>query len=332
MFEFPVLIADIGGTYARFAILPAPDENLSRLINVPTSRYGGPSAAIGSALDALETAPPRSALLGVAGRVDAPVVTLTNAPWTVDAAGIAADLGLSRVVLVNDYVPVAATLPFLDAGRRDELARLGPAVACGGGNRVALGPGTGLGVAACIPVQDRFWLQATEAGHTAFGASDGDEFTTFPLIERLSGRLTAETILSGPGLVRLYRALAQHRGLSPPSCNPAEVIAAAASGDDAAATEALELFLSLLGRFAGDLALIFNATGGVYFGSGILPRIVDRIDRSGLRQAFERKAPFEAVMARIPTFVLTRPEPAIAGLTSIARDPARFIFESHGWP
>ncbi|WP_407664082.1 glucokinase [Microvirga alba] len=311
--------------------MPAPGEPLSRLITMATSLHTTPGMAIRSALNALGGPSPRSALLGVAGRVDAPTVRLTNASWTIDAAEIGADLGLSSAMLVNDYVPVAAALPLLEVGQPVEIARIGPAIPCGQGNRVALGPGTGLGAAACIPVRGRYWLQPTEAGHVDFGACDADELAIWPLIDRVGGRITAETVLSGPGLTRLHHAAAQRRGQVPPSLTPAEVIAAASYGKDEAASDAVRHFLSLLGRFAGDLALIFNATGGVYFGSGILPRVIDLLDRGDFRRAFERKSPFEAVMTRIPTFVITRPEPAILGLTSIANAPDRFIFEAHGW-
>ncbi|WP_442000782.1 glucokinase [Microvirga sp. 2TAF3] len=324
-------MADIGGTYSRYAVLPAPSGPLSRLITIATTRHATPSVAIRSALKALGAPSPRSALLGVAGCVNASSVRLTNAPWNIDAARIGADLSLSSVMLINDYVPVAAALPLIDIGQPGECTRIGPSIPCGEGTLVALGPGTGLGAAACIPVQDRYWLQPTEAGHMDFGACETDELAIWPLIERAGGRITAETVLSGPGLVRLYRAAVRRIGRKPPSCTPAEVIAAASSGGNEAASEAVRLFLSLLGRFAGDLALIFNATGGVYFGSGILPRIVDLLDRGGFRLAFERKAPFESVMARIPTFVISRPEPAMSGLMSIVSAPDRFVFQAHGW-
>jgi glucokinase len=274
---------------------------------------------------------PRSALLGIAGRVDATLVRLTNGPWLVDAAEIGSQLNLSHVTLVNDYVPVAAVLPFLDFDRPDELARIGPSVPAREGVRLALGPGTGLGAAACIPVEDRYWLHPTEAGHVSFGACDGEEFATWPLLERVAGRITAETILSGPGLVRLYRALARCRREDPSWHTPAQVIEAADAEHGGTAFEAVGLFVSLLGRFAGDLALVFGAQGGVYFGSGILPRILDALERRELRRAFEHKAPFQTFVQQVPTSVIMLPEPAIAGLERMALAPDRFLFERHTW-
>lgn len=330
MFAFPLLVADIGGTSSRFAVLPKPCATLSRLIVMPTSAHATPSLAICAALDQLGGDKPRSAFLGIAGRVDGPSMRMTNASWTVDAERIGRDLGLSAVTLINDYVPVVAMLPLLDAEDPRDLARIGPVLAPAHGNRVALGPGTGLGTAACISVQGRYWLQPTEAGHMDFGACEAEELALWPLIERVNGRISAETVLSGPGLVRLHHAFAQRAGREAPSRMSADVIAAASAGDEAA-MGAVRLFLALLGRFAGDMALAFNATGGVFLGSGILPRIVALLDESGFRRAFERKAPFAEALARIPTFVITRKEPAMAGLALIASEPERFAFQAHGW-
>lgn len=330
-FEFPVLIADIGGTFARFAVLIGPDAPLTPLVVVATNDHATPSLAIRSVLESLGAPRPRSALLGLAGRVVAPVARLTNAPWEVDAARLAGELGLSGVTLVNDYVPVAALLPSLTAGASGDLTAIGPDLPPGEGNRIALGPGTGLGAAACIPVRDLCWLQPTEAGHMSFGACEAAERALWPLIGHGSGAVSAETVLSGPGLVRLCRAIALGSGRASPWESPAAVISAVAEGDDAA-IEAVRLFLRLLGRFAGDLALAFDATGGVYLGSGILPRILGLLGESDLRRAFEDKPPFQDALARIPTFVITRREPAMSGLAAMASAPDRFVFRGYGWP
>jgi glucokinase len=214
---------------------------------------------------------PRAAFLGIAGRVSSPVVTMTNAPWTVDASGIGTAFRLEQVVLVNDYVPVAALLPSLGPERPVELAVLGRPLPGRDGVRIALGPGTGLGAAACIPTQDCYWLHPTEAGHVSFGACEDEEFALWPLLERVGGRITAETLLSGPGLVRLYRALSLRRAESPTGSSPADIVAQAQADSRSTAGQTLHLFLALLGRYAGDLGLVFGATGGVFFGSGILP-------------------------------------------------------------
>jgi glucokinase len=273
---------------------------------------------------------PRSALIAVATRVDAPVVRLTNAAWVIDAARIGAELGLSRVAVVNDYVPVAASLALLRTGGGD-LARLGPERPCGPGTKLVLGPGTGLGAAALLPVGDRWAVQPTEAGHVEFGPSSDEDLTLWPLIERVGGRITSETLLSGPGLWRLYSAAARRQGCPALCSSPEAVTEAGLLGGERLAVDTLRLFARLLGRFAGDLALIFGATGGVYIGSGIAPTIVPFLDTDDFRASFDHKAPFAALMSKIPTFVIMHPEPALVGLSGIVSDTGRFLFDQQGW-
>ena len=331
MFTFPVLVGDIGGTTSRFAILPGPGGDLSRPVLMPTASRATPIMAIRTALDELGGEHPRSAFLGIAGRVDSSVVRLTNAPWIVDAERIGVDIGLSNVVLVNDYIPVAAATLLLNPERTDELVQLGPTLPCGKGARLALGSGTGLGVAACIPVGQRHWLHSSEAGHIDFGACQVEELATWPFIDRPGGRITAEAVLSGPGLVRLYGAIARRIG-APATCEePSDVIAKAVGRQERAASEATRLFASLLGRFAGDLTLILGATGGVFLGSGIPRRIPSMLGHGELRTAFEHKAPFEELMRKTATFIITHPEPGMLGLALVASAPDQYIFEAHGW-
>jgi glucokinase len=330
MFEFPVLLGDIGGTNARFAILDAPGGAMRSLPRLLTASMRDPVGALGGLLSRDFGPPPRSAILAVANRVDSLQVRLTNAAWTIDAAALGPALGLSRVVLVNDYPPVAAALAVLDAARGD-LARIGPDLAPGSGPRLVLGPGTGLGAAALVPVAERFAILPTEAGHVEFGPVQDDEAALWPSIERVNGRITAEAVLSGPGLFRLCSAVAKLRGRVNPFAVPNDVIVAALAGDEALAVETLSLFARLLGRFAGDLALAFEASGGVFIAGGIAPRIVGVFRSGAFRAAFEAKAPHDAWARRVPTFVITHQEPALQGLGALVSDPARFVLSLQEW-
>jgi glucokinase len=258
------------------------------------------------------------------------VVHLTNAAWIIDAERIGRDLGAERVVLMNDYVPVAMALSNFSIP--ETLTRLGPDLAGDRGTRLVLGPGTGLGAAALVPVGECFTVISTEAGHTEFGACDPEDFDLWPLIERVHGRLTSETILSGPGLMRLYHALAKARGIAPTCVSPAEIVAfgGGAGGRDLAAA-ALTLFARLLGRFAGDLALVFSASGGVHIAGGIAPRMISILDQGEFRSAFEQKAPFDDVVRQMPTCVVTDPEPGLTGLALFAANPSQFLINTQGW-
>jgi glucokinase len=329
MFAFPVLLGDIGGTNARFSILSAPGQAVQLLRRTLTAQTPGPVEAIKVALNGYNGPPPRSAMFAVATRVDHPAIRLTNADWTIDAEEIGKALGLERVALVNDYTPVAASVTVLDAARGD-LAPLGKVGASELGSRVVLGPGTGFGAAALVPIEDRFAILATEVGHVEFGPMDEAEMALWPHIERVGGRVTAEVVLSGPGLFRLSRALAACRGVPCPFTIPNDVLSAAHDGN-ILAMETLDLFSRFLGRFAGDLALAFEAAGGIYIGGGIAPRMIDVLQRGGFRAAFDQKAPHEAWARRVPAYVIVHREPALEGLAALVSYPGRFVFQSQGW-
>ncbi len=330
MLRFPVLIGDIGGTNARFAVVPAREAGPIALPRLLTGDFDGPAPALATALASYPGPRPEAALLAIAAPVQGAVVPMTNTGWVVDCARVAAELGLRAVALMNDYVPVAIALAELSE-EQGHLVRIGPALPAGGGPRVVLGPGTGLGAAALVPVGRKLVVVPTEAGHVEFGPENADEAALWAHVVRVGGRITAETLLSGPGLARLYRALAALRGAKP-RFEEARDIDAAGQGGEPLAAEALNLFARLLGRFAGDLALIFGATGGVFLGSGIAPRMIGVLNSGGFRAAFERKQPHDALMRRVPTFVVTHPEPALHGLGMIAADEERFVFEAHGAP
>jgi glucokinase len=267
-------------------------------------------------------------LLALAGRISGPIVHLTNAAWTLDAGRIGRDLALEHVVLVNDYVGTAASLTVLNPAT--DLMRIGPAPARAG-SQVVLGPGTGLGAAALVPFGSQFVIHATEAGHMDFGARHEGEMKLWPLVERPGGRVSAETLLSGSGLVRLYRALARSRGLQSGLASPADIVTAARDEGDELAADTLDLFAGLLGRFAGDLALIFGAAGGVFITGGIAQRIGRILDAGAFRTEFERKFPFATVMEQTPTFLITHAEPALEGLVALATHPRRFIRQEARW-
>lgn len=334
MVAFPVLLGDIGGTNARFAVLPGPGEPMRGLPKQSTKDFGDPleaaRAALGSDAGALKGG---SALLAVATRVDSLKAHLTNAPWTVDAEAIGEGLALSSVTLMNDYVPVAASLASL-ADNGHDLMRIGAKAGrrpTEKGARFVLGPGTGLGGAALITAGPCRLVQPTEVGHIEFGPTHEMEMRLWPLIERSWGRITAEAVLSGPGLVRLYRALSALEGKPATLQTPREISDAALTGKDPLAADAAQLFLRCLARLAGDLALLFMATGGIFIAGGIVPRLTSILPAGAFRQSFEGKAPLEYLARSVPTFIVTHPEPALEGLAQLAANPQSFLFESQTW-
>ncbi len=331
MFEFPVLVGDIGGTNARFGLIETRGALPRLLSHEATADHPHPSRAIQASLakGGDRAPPPRSAILAIAGRIDGPEIQLTNAHWKIAGQRIAEDFGFSAAVVVNDYVPVAAGAAGIEP---HDLTPVGPCPPVSGGARVVLGPGTGFGAAALVPYSTHLAIVSTEAGHTDFGPSDAFEEQVWHALERVEDRITVESILSGPGLSRLHAAVAHVRTGQPhEKLDPSAVTEAGLSAVDPHAAETLELFGRLLGRVCGDLALTFLATSGVYIGGGIAPRIVKVLQESGFRDAFERKAPFAEMMRKIPTSVITVQDPAFRGLAALANEGTKFVYHGQVW-
>ena len=250
--------------------------------------------------------------------------------WTIDAKAIGKALSLERVALVNDYTPVAASVTVLDLERGD-LAPLGDVLPAGSGARVVLGPGTGLGAGAIVPVEDRFAILATEAGHMEFGPADRRGSRALPPsgAGRWAGVGRGRAVRPGPVSSREGSARRIACVECPFSC-PTTSSTRPGKGD-ALARAALDLFARWLGRFAGDLALTFEASGGVFIAGGIAPRMVDILQSGGFREAFDRKAPHDAWAASVPVYVIVNPEPALQGWRPWSTKPERFVFQSQGW-
>ena len=317
---FPVLIGDIGGTNARFALVHEGRPEPQMLPAAATADFPDIEAAIEASLKAADVRP-HSAAIDVAGPIVGEGVDLTNAHWFIRPAETIRRLGIEDVVLLNDFEALALALPALKPA---DLVTLGPPLPPAAGAKAVLGPGTGLGVGALLDAADMWVPVPGEGGHVSFGPAEADEFPIWANMEPEFGRISAEAILCGRGLVRLYRAIAVTAGATPTFAKPEEITEAAKSRDDSLARKTLSLWCRFLGRLAGDLALTFMARGGVYVGGGIPPRIVEFMQEGEFRRAFEAKAPHDDLMATIPTFLITRKNPALAGLAAFAQQPGRF--------
>lgn len=324
---FPVLLADVGGTNARLAILPEAHSPVRDFASVHTADY--PDFASAASATVLDTTAilPRSLLLAIAGPVRGAETKLTNADWALDPEAIREDLNLDTVVMFNDFEALALSLPALED---EQLLKIGRGEMRSRQPRVVLGPGTGLGVAALIYADTCYTPLAGEGGHVDFGPISRRDFEIWPHLERLHGRVTGETLLSGNGLARIYRAVANASGADPTVCKDGPDVTRLADEGDNCADEAIDLFLTYLGRLAGDFALLFLAKGGVYIAGGIAPRLASRFESSPFRAAFEDKAPHAAIMAEMPTYLITDTKPAIAGMAHFATMPTRFALDLSG--
>jgi glucokinase len=323
---FPALIGDVGGTNARFALIGDADAATRRFPDEQTANYPTIDDAIEHALTGV-TARPRSALLALAGPITGDRVQLTNCDWIVEPKGLIERFGLAEVILLNDFEALSLSLAGIGPGDFDQI---GGGTAAPDAARLVLGPGTGLGAGALIHAGGLWIPVPGEGGHIDFGPVTPRDMDIWPHIERHPGRISGETILCGPGLVRLYRAVAAANDRAARFATPSEVANAGLAATDPDASEALALFATYLGRFAGDIALVFVALGGVYLAGGISAKIAPALKTGAFRAAFIDKAPHNALLDRMATAIITKPDAALAGIAAFARAPLRFGVELGG--
>ncbi|KFN50846.1 glucokinase [Arenimonas composti] len=320
-----VLLADIGGTHARFA-LADPDAESPLLADsqrtFAVAGFAGPEAAARAYLDAFGAAP-RRAVFAVAALVDGDELELTNHPWRLSRPALMAALALDDLRFVNDFEAMARALPLL---RGDDVVALGgPGFSVAGLDDDAdrcwavLGAGTGLGVAGLIRREGRVFALPGEGGHIGFAPATAEEIDVLRLLHADFGRVSVERVVSGGGLANLYRALAQRDGGDGEALAPADVVARAGAGEPRA-RRAIELFCALYGAVAGDIALAFGAWDGVFLTGGLVPRLLEALQQGGFRRRFEDKGRFAAAMARLPTLAVRHPQPGLLGAAAIAAD------------
>lgn len=309
-----LVVADIGGTHARFAIAQVGGGRVLALDGVETLRTAehGSLQLAWEAYAAMAGRPlPRAAALSVAGPVDGAAVQLTNNPWVLRPALIPERLGADVYTLVNDFAAVAHAVGALGAEQFRHLC--GPDVALPAlGAVTVLGPGTGLGVALLHRDAGGARVIATEGGHGDFAPLDALEDQILVQLRRRHRRVSVERIVSGPGLANLHEALAAIEGRAVAPRDERALWAAALAGGDALASAALDRFCLSLGSVAGDLALAQGSVAVVLAG-GVGARVAGHLPRSGFAARFVAKGRFETRMAGLPVYLLTHPEPGLYG-------------------
>jgi len=305
------LVADIGGTNARFAIADLVTLELASIRSFAVADHPTLAGAISDYLkDIKEIAEPVHAAIAVAAPVTSEEIKLTNAPWSFTNNALVRDAGLAGVHVLNDFEALSLSLPHLVEA---ELHQIGGSDPVAYGTKAVLGPGTGLGVAGLAWSGTHWVAMPGEGGHVTLGAEDARELELIERLRRGRERLSVERALSGPGLSELHQAVAASYGHGDEPLTPAEVEMRALGGDDPLAAEALDIFVTWLGRFAGDVALLLGARGGVYLGGGIAPKLISRLAQGDFREAFERKGRMTDFVAPIPVYVILAEYPALAG-------------------
>jgi glucokinase len=311
------LLADVGGTNARFAWQDAPDAAIGEVVVLPCAAYASLADAITAYLKQTGHAAPKDCAIAIANPVVGDQVKMTNHHWAFSIAALRAQFGFDQLRVLNDFTALALALPLL---RADELHQVGGTSAVPDAAIALIGPGTGLGVSGLLPNGRGGWVPLQgEGGHVTLASRTPREHAVLQWISALHGHASAERAVSGQGLVDVHRALCAIDGAGAPPAvlDAAGITTAALSAGDARALEAVELLCAFLGTAAGNLALTLGALGGVYIGGGIVPRLGDAFARSPFRERFEAKGRFAAYLAPIPAFVIHASQsPALRGAAS----------------
>ena len=309
------LLADIGGTNARFALGDVGSGDMLHFLTVSVADHPSFTAALQKylahvrSLDQWEDLPV-DGCLAVASPAEREVITFTNSDWVIDRKDLAFSLRLPRLHVINDFAAIGyassgfSAADWIQVGEGESRANRPIGV---------LGPGTGLGVCGVLPSPQGVSVIAGEGGHVDFSPVGDEEIAILRRLLTRYRRVSAERLLSGAGLQNIYWALTELRGSENRHATPADISAAALSGEDPVAVETLSVFCRVLGGVAGNLALTFGAHGGIYIAGGIVPRIFDFLAQSDFRERFLAKGRFRDYLNEIPTRVVTRDNPGLFG-------------------
>ena len=304
------LVADVGGTNVRLALYDEERSELKDLQTRTCAEYPNFSDAIESYLDNVKAHPDR-ACFAIAAIIDGDWVEMTNADWRFSCRELEQQFGFSQLGLINDFEAIAYALPSLQPS---QLVSLTPELTSAKHDLIAIGPGTGLGGALFRQGSE---VVACEPGHAGLSPATALELELFGVLQAEVGEVYAELLLSGPGLQRLYLALAQVKGESPQAFAPHQISEHAVAGTDPLCSQALDTFCGLLGSAAGNFAVSSGCYGGCYLAGGILPRFVDYLQQSSFRQRFTNKGAMRATLEQVAIAVIVEPNPGLLGAAGV---------------
>ncbi len=326
----PWLVADIGGTNARFGWLESGSGEVAHVATMAAAHHAGPVDAAVAYLQQVAQArgvhyrPPRAGAFAVATAVEGNHVEFTNSNWAFSCRAAQRELGLQKLLVVNDFEALALSLPRLKSSQMRPFGVMPvqehPSPAAGA--LAVIGPGTGLGVAGLVPTQ-RGWVAVPgEGGHASLAATDDFEAALLAAARRRCVHVSAERLLSGIGLPVLHAAVADVLGQAAAPLTAREIVERGLDRHDVVCSRTIDGFCALLGSFAGNVALVLGARGGVYIGGGIVPRLGERFFASSFRERFEAKGRFQGYLQAIPTALITDTLAALTG--------AALALEQHG--
>jgi glucokinase len=304
------LVADIGGTNARFAMVADATAKAIEPRNLRCAEYETIVDATLAYLDLVALGKPYQAAISIASPVTGDALNMMNHSWSFSVSETREALGLRHLKVLNDYTALALALPML---RDDQRLQVGAGQGLAAHPIAVLGPGTGLGVSAVVPTGDHWVPLESEGGHASYGPLNAREQAIIEVMRERLEHVSAESLVSGRGLSLIYEMITRlDQGLGA-KLTPGEVTQRALELECPVALETLSIFCNILGTIAGNLALTLGAQGGVYIGGGIILRILDFFSRSGFRERFEKHGRLTPYLRNIPTFVINTDYPALAG-------------------
>jgi glucokinase len=307
------LLADIGVSYARFAI-ERVDGQLSDAKALPCADYHDFLSALRAYIEMVGAHDIRHGAIAIANPVEGDLVRMTNYHWQFSIEATRQAVGFNTLLVVNDFTALAMGLPYLT---RQQFRQIGGGVARERSVIGLVGAGTGLGVSGLIPVEDGWVSLASEGGHTSFAPQNVREVAILEYAWRQYPHVSEERLVSASGIELIYGALAERRKTPLEALKAPEITQRGLAGDCAVCAETLEVFCELVGTAAASVAVTLGAFGGVYIGGGIVPRLGNYFDKSGFRARFEAMGRLSKYVANIPTFVITADTPTFTGTSAI---------------
>lgn len=304
------LVADIGGTNARFALVGNSQNTLLEARNLVCADYPTIVDAIKAYLEMVSVAQPDRAALSIATAVAGDSLKMTNHNWRFSVSETRQALGFDSLKVLNDYTALALALPFIPD---EECLQIGQGERCESFTKAAIGPGTGLGVSGLIAVGEHWYPLESEGGHASYGPLTAREAEIIQVIRQKQKHVSVEALVSGPGISLLYEVITYLETGKAKQLKPGEVTELAIDKKCDMAIEALSVFCAVLGTAAGNLALTLGARGGVYIGGGIIRKVAEFFTESNFRERFEQHGRFTDYLKQIPTYLIDTEYPALTG-------------------
>jgi glucokinase len=309
-----LLIGDIGGTNARFALADAARPGFSNVETLQCSDYESADAAIKHYLETVKAGAPDAICLAAAGPIIDGRVRFTNNHWEIAADELAGEFSINAVQLLNDFEAIAYSVPFLTTADCMPIGLPEPKPLDSADYMVGIiGPGTGLGAVGLRRHGELYLPIAGEASHGGFAPETQVQIDILKTLRERFDRVSSERLVSGPGLQNIYWALTRIHGEKRAQLTPAEIFRAAMDNTDSLAAEAVQMFFEVFGQVAGDLALTLGAEDGIFIAGGISKRYPDLLKNSRFRSGFENKGRHRSLMERIATQLILHDQPGLLG-------------------